>query len=1505
MSSVNGADHNYIEVSIGEGEIESCYTCDLVFDKEAVLSKQAIISDIGDEDPEDSSDLVFPVSSTHVAECRPGTVHQKSDYQFHFRASLSIVNVDSQSNVEWLAKAFRYAVVFWLTKPFSQWLAVIKEAQPEGFSQYDPKKWSNREIPERAGSVPKSKYLLKSILPKQRHFLPGMPGLSGGSLMGGGFLIQDELYQPSAPVVENLPTELLVIDFTHNAQIQAVLIEVLDLLSVLGDSALTEVGLDLSYFEGMALGELMHYRNLLRDYLERLEQNGLLEEVANTPSAVVFREFVLMILADLDEFQRIQSVRVNNPNPPVTSRPQSLAGEILSRLRYLRSGESSKKLKLAIMQAYIAEVEKYRPSIEKKIEQEVADFRESERFQRMTREERKLHIEKKKQEVLGHLIDLEKGSSYWERTMRLILSNRLDVLTADLADVDGEPVDMDGKEKSTSAPPPGNDDEVEEDNKEEQPDEEPDTTGNHDHSSDGNRDPHGDGATEELSASGHGGFLIQNPLYTSFLADLFSSYHLIEEGSQDTFIASLIFILGSGTENFQQKHEELRKRLIKLFKEEVAYSHLQQDWETLGLDELIKLILDHGRYAYLTQEVMKLYTEQDAEQMLSAAEDLNMGRQSIQVSVTDPQQSDGLVINFSHNRVLYDERSTFISLLRERLERLELHTRIMSLTRSKKLSFSEVEIRRWREQCARDGQRLPIIFRYLVEGQAAESYVLGDTANLISDVKKRFPKIDITGLEAEKKKASGARKLQLERQIAELRSESARNAGIETSAKVASVCELPEILDPQLPGLEVLLYMVLNQDSPNSLRGAVFGTDRLLGRDNLLGFLMPEGWMISPSNREDTIESATPVVVELTSSGRLKLLFHKEFDTWVVPDSKKQLDGVFTVSMEYEFQITGQQLKLEYSGFSYTGHVRDDVLEEGREELERKMKERSANFRERMIQRVGASDKKPGELQQRFDREQLGDSKKTVEWSEERVRAINKMWQEINAQMIEIEQANLRSWSRFQEYYRRLESMMASVEWEYKKLLDAEKHHYENTVKQFVPESLAAREYAQVHQQAEHYRERLIELEKQLARMKSVSRQTEEELGQERVRYLQASEELEAISYDVDIRGALYKQARALPPLEQENLLHLFESVKLMVSHATLTVTEKLSQLSQEKIRHLSTPSKPSALNRNGSQSQEDLLQTSQKKVSEEGRRSHGLRRNARYRSEGAINWLGVKTSQDSSPSSTPGRRVSDYLKPPAWLGKMWRAISRPDLDMNMSGPREFSRDGTMRDYSRGRANDRLTDYPVVDSVFPPNILVSSPDSEQNSNGQHGSGELLGLLDSETPPGNLLPFPQPGFHSQLSMLEGLRVQRDFHEHTLSASETIRYRVDHRRSDSQLEIQLLRVSRSPVQLSESVRVYLSAYAQDPRFIRLISGYVETDFHGDLRSFAEDLKLYVLNLPLIESSALEPTALEQQVANLLNQFIDSMGEESLANALTRILGEQILKDLQRIFPSATDV
>ncbi|WP_062267138.1 hypothetical protein [Endozoicomonas arenosclerae] len=1501
MSSINNTESSYVEISLGEGEVQSTYACDLVAVKEAVIESEAL-SNESESEVSSEDEMFFPISKNLFAECRTGLATQQSDYVFHFKAFIALEVTSFSGNVsQWLYELVKLPFTLRFLKVISDWSQAGSSALSSNSIKYDPRKWSGRGFPKSPEEILKKQDIMKEMMPGRRVFIPGLPGASVATPDPDIFLGNDELYQPAAPVVENLPPELSVIDFTHNAQIQAVLIEVLDLLSLVGDSGLTEVGLDLSDMENMTLGELMHYRNLLRDYLDRLEQNGLLDSVANTPAAVVFREIILLILADLDELQRVQTERALNQSAPVSSRPQSLGGEILARLRYLTPNISGRKLKWGLMQAYMAELETFRPAIEEKVQEEVDALEEHIRMQGMTLEERRKYIEKKKRDVLERLMALEGTSSYWEKTLRKILSNRLDVLTADLADFDEEPVDMDGKEKTSPTPPPSSDDD-EDEGEEEQPDSDPNNTGSNDHASDGNQDPNGDGTTEELSTTGHDGFLIQNPLHTSFLADLFSSYHLVKEGNQEEFIASLLSILGTGIENFEQKQIALRESLIKLFKEEKAYSHLQQDWETIGLDELVKLILDYGRYAYLTREVMKLFTEQDAEQMLSMAADLNMGRQDLQISVPSPQHSTDLVVSFSHNSVIYNEQSPFMGLLRERLKRLELHTRILSLTESERLSFSEEEIRRWREQCARDGQRLPIIFRYLTEGEEAESYSLGNTASLIRDVRKRFPKVDITELEAERNRASGDRRLQLDRQIAQLRAESAVSAGIETAARVANVCELPEILDPQLPGLEVLLYMVLNQDSPNSLRGAVFGTDRLLGRDNLLDFLMPGGWMISPSNREDTIDSATPVLVELTSSGRLKLIFHKEFDTWVVPDSKKQLDGMFTVTMEYEFQITGQQLKLEYSGFSFRGHVRDDALEEGREELERKVKERTSNFRERMISRVGASDKKSGDLQKRFDRD-LAQSEKTVEWSEERAKAIDKMWQDINAQMIEIEQANLRSWSRFQEHYKRLENIMASVEWEYKKLLDAEKKHFESTVKRFVPESLAAREYALVHQQAEHYRARLIELERQLARMKSVSRQTEEELERERVRYLQASEELEAISYDVDIRGALYKQARALPELARDNLNHLFESVKMMVSHATLTVTEKLSQLSQEETRRLSDPSDPSALDHEESRSQENLLDTRQRRTSE-GQRRHGLRRNAKYGSEGAINKLGVKSSQDSSPSSSPNRRVSDYLRPPAWLGKMWRAISRPDLDSSMNGLREFSRDGTMRDYSRGRANDRLTDYPAG-SVSPPDILVSSPDSDQNSNGQHGSRELMGLLDSETSPGNLLPFPNPGFHTQLSVPESRRGPVGFHEHTLSAPETTRHRIDHRRRDSQPELQLLQRSRASALQSQRVRAYLSAYSQDEQFISLISHYIETDFGGDYKEFEEDLKVFALTLPSAESSALEPTALEQRVANLLAQFIDAMGVESLANALIRIFGEQILIDLEKRFPAVTDV
>ena len=592
-----------VVVNLGDGKVEEIWACDVIkLDRE----REQYHDILGTEE---SDNQTIPVSEYINVNCHTVTTvgEAQVDYFLVFKALLQL---GMHSESDGLEKLARNTIIRSLLSQVQKLLSsVTGDSKPASPSRDSATKsdLSVTDWEKRVFSNPEKlkQDIMKKVLPGGRG---GLPYGATGSI--GGLMVVPDQHSDTEEGLILDPSEITVNDFTHEVQIQAVLLEVLEILSVVGDSALEEVGLDLSGVMHMTLAELLSIRDGLRDYLQRLETNGTLFDLANTTTAVLFRQVILMIIADLRELQHVQQLLASG-EILVSSRPQSLAGQIVDRLTSLGAKAKERTLRRVLASQVVQRVEDIKPQLDEQV-RVIREQMKSAEFQSMTREQRIRFIRRKIKSVKAALKEVDTGT-YWGRQLELILNDRLSVLLADLNSEHQwheEPSDMDGgkgkdKGKVTfgeNSKASGSSHNSDRSSEERETSEEPDQEDEDDR----NDPPEEEGDREELTDGGAPGFQVRDRNLSAFLANLFSSYYRQGSNSQ-AFAHQLSQLLTVSIA--PEKLDALVRVLIRKLKDNAAYQ--RTNFSPTTIQAVLEVALWYGRYTMVVSSIMEVFNNSD------------------------------------------------------------------------------------------------------------------------------------------------------------------------------------------------------------------------------------------------------------------------------------------------------------------------------------------------------------------------------------------------------------------------------------------------------------------------------------------------------------------------------------------------------------------------------------------------------------------------------------------------------------------------------------------------------------------------------------------------------------------------------------------------------------------------------------------------------------------------------------------------------------------------------
>lgn len=777
---------------------------------------------------------------------------------------------------------------------------------------------------------------------KHSSFITASSKLGGYEVWSRGLSEEDQLREVLRRSQESFNADDQATELSTNIDVQRVLSDILVLLSLIGSSAVDELNLDLSDLGQMDLGDLVAIRDSLCEYLNKLEEQGLLESISNTPYSQLFRLYVLAILEKLRALQGLSGHFGH-------SMSEALSGEVTSLLSMLRRGVSPRQMMPFIAAHTARTLETQREAVEEDLLTVLEGVDEAQLLNIMDSETLLTHLTEK----LSHL--------EWRRdqaddpNLKRILKNR--IMFAELKkeaaeqvyllesrmeeEWMAEPMDMDGgsgAEKQKS-------DKTEEEEEEPSSDEDDSGSEDEDEESSGGRrdgDPEGD-VKEKPSASLH---KVKNVALIAWLNSLFQSYAELPDSveGQISYQTAVSSILDAIKGDREEKLTELKRMIRQFLSETGVYVEVHASLppgDDAELDLFLKPMLEVGRFARLTMMLMDILDDQDVQAMQIKKRDrLNPGieatdgqvnlRGTIKRKTTEDagfKRSTGMEISFVHNGKDFRDHPGF-SDLRAKLEALETHRILMNAQRHEGLNFDSGEADRWRKHFEIDAVRTPAVITFhqlIISGGNREeaSYVLCDTKAQEAFLKKHFPTKE--AVKTKKKKQS--RQEQVDATQTLLANQ--RHAGIVAEGTQGNLVDIADTFYPDIPGIATILHMIINQNSQNMPANLLFGG---VGEGNtevvgLIQNIVSGLPAIFPSMSSEHSLNVEPIQIDLYSDGRMKIRIGASFDRWSSSRRVKELDeGAFKVYLEYHLQIHSDRLTVLYSGFEYVGKLDEDDI---------------------------------------------------------------------------------------------------------------------------------------------------------------------------------------------------------------------------------------------------------------------------------------------------------------------------------------------------------------------------------------------------------------------------------------------------------------------------------------------------------------------------------------------------------------------------------------------------
>ena len=853
-----------------------------------------------------------------------------------------------------------------------------------------------------------------------------------------------------------------------------------------------------------------------------------------------------------------------------------------------------------------------------------------------------------------------------------------------------------------------------------------------------------------------------------------------------------------------------------------------------------------------------------------------------------------------HNNNTFSDEERFIQFLRERVQQTEMHQRILSATRPEGLNFTPQQIRDWRGRCRRDGSRLPIVF-IMTDSSGGQRYQYGGTDLIIRYMERHFR--DGQGVQ---------------------------NGGIRVAAREATALEMPEILVPELPGFENLLYFLLNQNSTNIPRALVFGgvDDNGVAIEGILSLLLPDTVSINPTNEQDGIDAMEPIVVELTPDGDINLAISASYDQWSIRDDQKKFKGNFKIKIEYSFRIDGNRLLLIGTRFGYQG----DIPTQAENEAKERKRVLHSELTQRLMPKMKA---KKNELAIKVG--QFKKDKGTKNWSRRNVKRLISLIEEARNFLFELEMSGYtpdgEELSQFGVIV--IEQLMSLLE----------EYRYNN--RQYLDRHPATEKVELDSDEARGVYGALVELKNELVRKhknevrRMVAFTSQEVVDDELMRLEQLLTYLGQKRLEVSSRGDLWTRSNQLGhDADRELTSNLFLGLELLIESAEMQVREKMIETRAAKLRKSSITGEDDLDTPRFSEFTDDTATLS--------RAGSISRRHQRYRSEGHINriseppvhveasrlgrvFLGVGSgilhrvqsaflsviSPQSSQSTLSERELDSLDSQPVSLDT---AIAR----------RELRREWTMKDYEEGArlrryySNSGLssTPGPFVSglqplTLGPPVIVVRQPTTES----VHERSQSYGFESSEAVMTNR--------HQPLRRVSALASVRQTSENSLSErSHPPLRRVQHsegnirtviagdhsRRDTSQswdgnalvpLPLNEANVLRMNVnELSGLLEHHLDG-VNDEWLYHVISTAVGYSFGANINSFIGEI---VRRWPLNRQVAPVPIRLTMAVSGeaqrslslheVINIIQTEYGSHALASVLLEMLGVGLLNRIKAI-------